>query len=201
MGQEWAASSPFLYFTDHQPALGEAITEGRRAEFAAFSAFSDPASRSSIPDPQNPETFYASRLKWDERDQADHAGTLRLYAQLLALRRSLVDLSGGGAAVGIRATGDQTILMRRTRTNGEVTLVLVCLGGEGSVAIDCDARNCRVALTTEDPEFAPDGRPPSVDTGEGLRVTFHGAAAIVLNETRVQAVRPSNDFAASSSGS
>ncbi len=52
MGQEWAASSPFLYFTDHDEDLGKIVTEGRRREFRHFLAFVDPAEREKIPDPQ-----------------------------------------------------------------------------------------------------------------------------------------------------
>src|SRR5690606_31763313 len=51
MGQEWAASTPFLYFTDHPTELGRLVTEGRRKEFEGFSAFRDPARRTAIPDP------------------------------------------------------------------------------------------------------------------------------------------------------
>src|SRR5262249_3277947 len=36
MGQEWACSSPFRFFTDHQPELGRMVTEGRRREFRHF---------------------------------------------------------------------------------------------------------------------------------------------------------------------
>ena len=62
-GEEWAASTPFLYFTDHDdPELGEAVSEGRRREFAAFGW-----SPEQVPDPQAPETFEASVLRWDER--------------------------------------------------------------------------------------------------------------------------------------
>ena len=52
MGQEWAASSPFLFFTDHEAALGELVIEGRRREFVRFSSFGDPAARERIPSPQ-----------------------------------------------------------------------------------------------------------------------------------------------------
>ncbi len=52
MGQEWAASSPFLFFTDHHAELGRQVTEGRRREFARFASFSDPSVREKIPDPQ-----------------------------------------------------------------------------------------------------------------------------------------------------
>src|SRR5690606_35197220 len=57
MGQEWAASTPFLYFTDHPEPLGSMVTEGRRKEFQHFSAFSDPEALERIPDPQAEGTF------------------------------------------------------------------------------------------------------------------------------------------------
>jgi maltooligosyltrehalose trehalohydrolase len=88
MGQEWAASSPFLYFTDHEPELGALVTKGRAEEFKHFSAFADPAKRAEIPDPQALETFERSRLRWDEREREPHARVLALYHNLLALRRT-----------------------------------------------------------------------------------------------------------------
>lgn len=87
MGQEWAASSPFQFFTDHEPELGEAVVRGRREEFKSFQAFSDPAARASIPDPQAAETFERSKLRWEERDEPRHREVLALYRRLLALRR------------------------------------------------------------------------------------------------------------------
>ncbi|HVA93082.1 MAG TPA: malto-oligosyltrehalose trehalohydrolase, partial [Chloroflexota bacterium] len=70
MGQEFAASSPFLYFTDHPPELGKLVTEGRRSEFASFSAFQDPDAREHIPDPQAEQTFLASKLRWPEAENS-----------------------------------------------------------------------------------------------------------------------------------
>ena len=67
MGQEWAATSPFLFFTDHKPELGRLVTDGRRKEFADFRAFTDPAARAPHPRPQAEETFRRSRLDWNER--------------------------------------------------------------------------------------------------------------------------------------
>ncbi len=87
MGQEWAASSPFLFFSDHEPALGALVTAGRREEFKAFRAFADPALRAQIPDPQARETFERSRLCWEERAEGSHARVLELYRELLTLRR------------------------------------------------------------------------------------------------------------------
>jgi maltooligosyltrehalose trehalohydrolase len=88
-GEEWAASTPFLYFTDHRdPALAAAVRNGRRAEFAAFGWPPD-----KIPDPQAPETFARSKLRWDEVGEAPHAEMLAWHRTLLALRRRLPDLT------------------------------------------------------------------------------------------------------------
>ncbi len=87
-GEEWAASAPFQYFTNHEEELGKLVSEGRKKEFAAFGW--DPA---EIPDPQSPETFRNSELNWDERAQPAHAAMLDWYRQLIALRRSTPDLT------------------------------------------------------------------------------------------------------------
>ncbi|MFL6583669.1 MAG: malto-oligosyltrehalose trehalohydrolase [Chthoniobacterales bacterium] len=88
MGQEWAASTPFQYFTDHNEELGRAITKGRRHEFRHFSAFQDPAAREKIPDPQAESTFLNSKLQWAGITTDDHAKVLQLYRELLELRRT-----------------------------------------------------------------------------------------------------------------
>ncbi len=90
MGEEWAASTPFLFFSDFGAELGRAVTEGRRREFAAWAAFSDPAARERIPDPQDPATMRASVLRWNEREQPPHAAMLAFHAELLALRAELI---------------------------------------------------------------------------------------------------------------
>lgn len=90
-GEEWGASTPFLYFTDHcDPELGEAVRQGRKHEFAAFGW--DP---SEIPDPQSPETFARSMLDWSELENSPHAELLQWHRSLAALRRSLPDLRDG----------------------------------------------------------------------------------------------------------
>ncbi len=85
-GQEFAATSPFLYFTDHTPQLGRLVTAGRREEFKAFSAFRDPSVRAQIPDPQADATFLRSRLNFSDRER--HADVYRVYQELLTLRRT-----------------------------------------------------------------------------------------------------------------
>jgi len=89
-GEEWAASTPFLYFSDHEPELGRSVTQGRRAEFAGFGW--DPA---EIPDPQAESTFIQSQLRWEERDQPAHAAMLDWYRTLTRLRRDHPGLGCG----------------------------------------------------------------------------------------------------------
>ena len=86
MGEEFAASAPFLYFCDFHGELADAVREGRRREFAAFERFRDPAARERIPDPGALETFLRSKLDWDEAARGAHAERLALYRELLAIR-------------------------------------------------------------------------------------------------------------------
>lgn len=117
MGQEWAASSPFLYFTDHEEELGRLVSAGRREEFKAFTDFADPAARARIPDPQAKTTFLRSRLRWDERTEGDHARVLSFYRACLSLRRDDPVL---------RASGREGLF---AEARGEVLLVRRELGG------------------------------------------------------------------------
>jgi maltooligosyltrehalose trehalohydrolase len=90
-GEEWGASSPFLYFTDHEdPELGRAVTEGRRREFASFREHGE-----QVPDPQALGTFKRSKLIWAERQQQPHATLLDWHRRLIRLRRETPSLSDG----------------------------------------------------------------------------------------------------------
>lgn len=82
MGEEYAASTPFLYFCDFAGELGQAVTAGRRAGFA------DPVQRATLPDANDARTFERSRLDWRERDTPPHAAWLALYTTLLQCRQA-----------------------------------------------------------------------------------------------------------------
>ncbi|GMA31403.1 DUF3459 domain-containing protein [Litorihabitans aurantiacus] len=85
MGEEWAATSPFQFFTDHpEPELGEAVSRGRASEFGTHGWDEDVV----VPDPQDRETFLRSRLRWDEVDEPEHARMLAWHRDLIALRRT-----------------------------------------------------------------------------------------------------------------
>jgi maltooligosyltrehalose trehalohydrolase len=90
-GEEYAASTPFQYFADHEdPEMVKAVSEGRRREFAAFGWDPD-----VIPDPERVETFERSKLRWDEAQEGEHGEMLEWYRKLIHLRRSSASLNDG----------------------------------------------------------------------------------------------------------
>lgn len=90
MGEEWGASAPFLFFCDFEAALARRVTAGRRREFASLAEFADPVARLRIPDPASEETFFKSKLAWEEIDAPEHGEWLEFYRMLLRVRRESV---------------------------------------------------------------------------------------------------------------
>jgi len=90
-GEEFAASTPFQYFADHEdPEMARAVKEGRRGEFAAFGWKPE-----EIPDPEDGETFRRSKLNWDEVHEGRHEEMLEWYRKLIRLRRGSASLNDG----------------------------------------------------------------------------------------------------------
>jgi maltooligosyltrehalose trehalohydrolase len=182
MGQEWAASSPFRYFTDLEPGLGRLVTEGRRHEFRHFPEFADPERRRAIPDPQAQSTFESSRLDWQERGHGVHARTLALYVELLRLRHAHAALAADTAVAGDAAALDRnTLFVRRVRGDDDFSVV-ARLSGEGVAGIDTGRRGePQVVLSTEDARFAPDPVPLSIDVRTGrATIRFQRPGAVIL---------------------
>ena len=83
MGEEWAAGTPWAFFTAHpDEQMAQATREGRIQEFERMGW-----RREDILDPQDERTFLASKLDWSELDQPAHAEMLDLYRRLVRLRR------------------------------------------------------------------------------------------------------------------
>ncbi|MEV7806463.1 malto-oligosyltrehalose trehalohydrolase [Microbispora sp. NPDC088329] len=88
MGEEWGATTPFYFFTDHfEPHLAEGEGERRRKEFEGFGY------DWKAPEPGEEETFLRSKLDWEELSKDEHASLLGWYRDLIALRRSHPDLT------------------------------------------------------------------------------------------------------------
>jgi maltooligosyltrehalose trehalohydrolase len=191
MGQEWAASTPFLYFTEHRPELGQLVTEGRRREFERFSTFADPRTRESIPDPQAAATFNVSRLIWAEALKEPHASVLRLYRTLLALRRSEPAFGSRGRSGELLADAydENTLIVRREGAAGQAVLAIICLAGSGIVGWSACTRieGPQLLLQTENPLFAPDAVPLRIDYSSST-VQFARPGAVLLKSTRENSI-------------
>lgn len=141
MGDEWGASEPFLFFTDFHDELADAVREGRRGEFADFAAFTDPAKRERIPDPNALQTFEASRPAFDalllETDKGqDHRNWLALYRELLQIRREhIVPLLEGAEALGAQVLADKAVSARWQLAEGYILRIDLNLS-EHAVQID-----------------------------------------------------------------
>jgi maltooligosyltrehalose trehalohydrolase len=118
MGEEWAASSPWQFFTSHpEPELAAAVRTGRRREFGSHGW-----AETDVPDPQDPATFERSKLDWSELGKPGHAEILDLYKRLIALRRRHPDLSDPRLDQVEVWHGDQHVVMRRGHTAVAVNL-------------------------------------------------------------------------------
>ncbi|SIR80927.1 malto-oligosyltrehalose trehalohydrolase [Micromonospora avicenniae] len=112
MGEEWAATTPWQFFTSHpEPELAAAVVTGRRREFASHGW-----PEGEVPDPQDPQTFVRSRLDWAELDKPEHREMLEFYRRLIALRKSRPDLSDSRLNAVSVQHGDQFLVMRRGNT-------------------------------------------------------------------------------------
>ncbi len=198
-GQEWAASTPFLFFTDHNPDLGKLVTEGRRAEFAHFSGFGGP----DIPDPQADSTFDRSKLNWAELEEPGHAQILTLYRDLLQLRRDVKHFTSRQGSRGFfhSATVDRdAIALRYGNAESEATLgnpvaldqeLLVITNLQGNLKLALTESNLtrppqgyiwQLLLSTDDPRYG--GNQPEHDNlqtaiGQG-QIEASGPITLVL---------------------
>lgn len=136
MGEEWNASTPFLFFCDFDDELAKLVTEGRRREFSGFPEFASEEGQKRIPDPALASTYGASKLKWDERLQPAHAAVRQLYRELLTIRRRelmpRLQHMSGNAARCVRL-GERTFTAEYGLGDGS-TLHLFANLGENSFA-------------------------------------------------------------------
>jgi maltooligosyltrehalose trehalohydrolase len=185
MGQEWATSSPFRYFTDHNEELGRAVTAGRRREFRRFARFAEDDAASRIPDPQAEDTFLASRLAWEDTTREPHAGVLRLYRRLLALRRDEPALRHAvpSGSDRVASGGDGVVIVQRGAPGARRVLAIVRLGASAPLRVDLPSSPSGAwtpILTTEDTAFTDDPMPVELGPAAmGVRFARPGAAVLV----------------------
>jgi maltooligosyltrehalose trehalohydrolase len=190
MGQEWAASSPFQFFTDHNPELGRLVTEGRRAEFGGFAAFAG----QEVPDPQDEGTFLRSKLRWEEREQPPHAGILLLHRDLLALRRTVPALRAHGRETfQVAEVGPAAVALRRSDpASGDAALLVVNLGGALSLELGAMPETARPAGQTWELSLSSEDRRYGGGGGaalDGAGLAFMGPEALLLVAPRGEGER------------
>ncbi|MEX1254334.1 MAG: malto-oligosyltrehalose trehalohydrolase [Dehalococcoidia bacterium] len=180
MGDEFAASAPFYYFTDHEYELGEQVLAGRLAEFKDFWA-TRPADLAPVPNPQDEQAFVDSRLDHSERAQPPHDGVYRLTRELLRLRREDAVLRAQDRwRLLAAALAPELVGIERWDAEGERRLLLVNFGQQASFDVasqawlgDAATLTWRPLLSTSEARFAGPGAPL-----EGL--TLQPDAAIAL---------------------
>jgi maltooligosyltrehalose trehalohydrolase len=141
-GEEWGASTPFLYFTGHEdPELALAVSEGRKREFAAFGWAPD-----EIPDPQALESFARSKLNWDELAREPHRGILEWHRDLIRLRARYPELCDGRMDL-VGVSFDETARWLKLK-RGRVTVACNLSAAEQSLTIE-SGTSCRIAMASD----------------------------------------------------
>jgi maltooligosyltrehalose trehalohydrolase len=152
-GEEYGETNPFLYFTSHgDPALVQAVREGRRREFASF------AWRGDVPDPQSEETFARSRIDPSRAERPPHAGLLALHRELLRRRREEPALRPGAAAVAVlHDARARWAALRLGHAAGDLLAVFNL--GEGEVLARAPGAPCAwgLVLSTDDAAWGGPG--------------------------------------------
>ena len=173
-GQEFAASSPFLYFADHEPALAEKVARGRKEFLAQFPELALPDVQARLADPSDPETFERCRLNLEERKS--HAATLELHRELLRLRRSEpVFDSSQRTELDAAVIGAQAFVVRYFARTGDRLLVvnlgsnLYCRSIPSPLVAPPEGCAWRLRWSSADPRFGGIGTPP-VETESGWRI-------------------------------
>jgi maltooligosyltrehalose trehalohydrolase len=187
MGEEFADTSPFLYFTSHtDPDLARLVTEGRRKEFEDF------AIPDEFADPQSPETFRKSKINWALAGEPRHAAVLRLYRHLIALRKRWPCLSNGRKDLIRMAIDEEERWLSMDRIDpGGSRMVLLCNFGPANKTLSLDTRESdwRMVLWTGATTYGgnPDVRsPPAVlpESPEPSDVTLTGSSAVLYFQGR-----------------
>jgi len=183
MGQEWAASTPFQYFTDHAGDLGFLVTKGRREEFKEFSVYSDPAVRQRIPDPQNPSTFERSHLNWSDLDSTVHSSMHQLFHALTAWRRKeLSPLLMERKDFKIEVLGRGALALEYRQEGAACYRIFIqWQGAERHDIPRRESESLELMLMTESTLFCPDPKRISLSLKGGrILIDFQRPGAVIL---------------------
>ena len=182
-GQELSASSPFLYFADHDPELASKVRDGRTEFLTQFPSLAEPNVRARLADPADPETFERCKLDHDER--TSHAQSWLLHRDLIALRHddaTLARQAEGGLDGAVLST--TAFVLRFFGAGDADRLLIVNLGTafsldpapEPLLAPPMSSR-WELMWSSEDPRYGGAGTPP-IDAAGVWRLP--GETAVLL---------------------
>jgi len=190
-GQEFAASSPFLYFADNQDGdgeIGRKVRQGRKAFLRQFRSLATPEAQAALSDPGDPLTFQRSKLNQTERHA--HAEAAALCRDLLALRRSdAVFRTQEPGGLDGAVLGREAFVLRYFGPHGDDRLLLVNLGldlhwtpAPEPLLAPPAGRRWQLLWSSEHPSYGGNGT-PAVYSEENWWLPGHAAVALCAQET------------------
>jgi maltooligosyltrehalose trehalohydrolase len=192
-GQEFAASSPFLYFADHKEELAKLVCKGRAEFLSQFRSLATAEAQAILLDPRDPQTFEKSKLDFAERER--HAAIYDMHRDLLRLRRDDPVFSaqrpGGPRTLCLDGAvlGDECFVLRFFGEADDDRLLIVNLGTDlhlnpapEPLLAPPEATEWETMWSSEDPRYGGGGTPP-LDTEENWRAPGH--AAVVMKPVRL----------------
>jgi maltooligosyltrehalose trehalohydrolase len=183
-GQEFAASSPFLFFADHEPALAAAVRRGRAEFVSQFPSIATPEVQALLSDPADRRTFERCKLDHGEREREGHAQDLALHRELLRLRRGdpAFHVRRRGAVDGA-VLGPDAFVLRYFAASGD-RLLVVNLGRDLALSpapepllAPPDGCAWRTLWSSEHPDYGGCGT-AALESEDGWRIPAH--CAVVL---------------------
>ncbi|HEX2151051.1 MAG TPA: malto-oligosyltrehalose trehalohydrolase, partial [Stellaceae bacterium] len=188
-GQEFAASTPFLYFADHRPDLVESVRQGRGEFLTQFPSIADPEMRRRLAHPADQETFRRCILDFGERER--HAPSYALHRDLLALRRDDPVLGRRPARVDGAVIGERAWVLRffaedsaEGAAGNADRLLVVNLGLDLTLApmpepllAPLEDHAWQILWSSEQPTYGGSGTPPLYRDGV---LHIAGESALVL---------------------
>jgi maltooligosyltrehalose trehalohydrolase len=183
-GQEFAASSPFLFFADHKKDLAALVAQGRRKFLSQFLALGLAETQAQLPDPADPKVFEQCKLDFSERER--HAEIYAMHRDLLQLRRQdPVFRSPRPRGVDGAVLGPQTFVVRFFAENGADRLLVVNLGRDlrlnpapEPLLAPPEGKRWQILWSSEDLGYGGYGTPP-LDTDDNWRIPAEAAVVLV----------------------
>ncbi|MFT3782726.1 MAG: malto-oligosyltrehalose trehalohydrolase [Nibricoccus sp.] len=191
-GQEFAASSPFLYFADHKPELDKLVTEGRHKFLRQFRSIASAEHEQRLAQPGDRNTFECCKLDFEDRKR--HAGLYRFHEDLLRIRRTDTTLASPTAYDGA-VLGERAFVMRYFgKTPNEDRLLVVNLERDLHISIPSEPllappenMGWTIVWSSESPEYGGYGT-PDLETTAGWLLPGH--AAVLLKPDKDAKVSP-----------